>query len=217
MNFKIVALGGLLALLGSGLTLAQDFRSNTWEASLLYKSQSGEKFGAPEGADEANVDFSSDNGWGLTLGYNFDEHLNLAFEFSKNTPKFETRFLDEDGEPRTLSNNASFYSSQLNGTYNLLKGPITPFVTAGLGWTNVDSNISNGNGYCVPDWYWGWYCYSSSYNQNTFSYSAAVGLRADFNTGVFVRASYGRQWLDEKIGKDQPEFDVGKFEIGYRF
>jgi len=44
-----------------------------------------------------------------------------------------------------------------------------------------------------------------------------VGLRADFNNALFVRASYGRQWLDEKIGKDKPEFDVGKIEIGYRF
>lgn len=217
MNLKIVALGGLLAFLSSGLVLAQDFRSNTFETSLLYKSQSGEKFGAPEGADEANVAFSSDNGWGLTFGHNFDEHLNLAFEFSKNTPKYETRFIDKEGEARTLKHSATFYSGQLNGTYHLLKGPITPFVTAGLGWSNVDSNVSTGKGYCVPDWYWGWYCHSSSYNKNTFSYSAAVGLRADLNNGVFIRASYGMQWLDEKIGKDQPEFDVGKFEIGLRF
>ena len=158
MTLKIVAFGSLLTILGSSVALAQDFRSSTWESSLVYKSQSSEKFGAPEGADEANVDFSSDNGWGLTAGYNFDEHLNLAVEVSKNTPRYETKYLDENAGPRTLSHKASFYTGQINGTYHLLKGPITPFVTAGLGWTNVDSNISSGRGYCVPDWYWGWYC-----------------------------------------------------------
>ena len=126
-----VLIGIVLAITVSTTAVGQSLRAGTWEASLLYKSQSGESFGAPEGPDEANVKFSSDN--------------------------------------------------------------------------------------CVPDWYWGWYCYSSSYDKTAFSYNAALGLRADFNNNIFLRASYGRQWLDEKIGKDKPEFDIGKIEIGYRF
>ncbi len=214
---KTVFWSCFLALTISAQAFGQASRAGTWEASLLYKSQSGENFGAPKGPDEANVEFSRDDGWGFTLGYNFDEHLSLAWEFSKNTPKYKTQYQDADGDQQTLSHSASFYSNHLMGTYHLLKGPITPFVSAGLGWSLIDSNVSNGKGYCVPDWYWGWYCYSSSYSQNTFSYNAAVGLRADLNNQIFIRASYGRQWMDKKIGSDKPEFDIGRFEIGYRF
>jgi opacity protein-like surface antigen len=212
-----VLIGIVLAVTVSTTAMAQSRRAGDWEASLLYKSQSGESFGAPEGPDEANVKFSSDNGWGFTLGYNFNEHLNLAWEFSKNTPRYKTSFRDAEGDPRTVSHTATFYTNNFNGTYHFMKGPITPFVSAGLGWTKIDSNISDGRGYCVPDWYWGWYCYSSSYDTTAFSYNAALGLRADFKNKLFLRASYGRQWLDEKIGKDKPEFDIGKIEIGYRF
>ena len=164
-----------------------------------------------------DVKFSSDNGWGFTVGYNFNEHLNLAWELSKNTPRYETSLRDAEGDPRTVSHTATFYTSNFNGTYHFMKGPITPFVSAGLGWTTIDSNISDGRGYCVPDWYWGWYCYSSSYDTTTFTYNAALGLRADLKNNMFLRASYGRQWMNEEIGKDKPEFDVGKIEIGYRF
>jgi len=212
-----VLIGTVLAITVSTTAVGQSLRAGTWEASLLYKSQSGESFGAPEGPDEANVKFSSDNGWGFTLGYNFNEHLNLAWEFSKNTPRYKTSFRDAEGDPQTLSHTATLYTNNFNGTYHFLKGPITPFVSAGLGWTKIDSNISDGRGYCVPNWYWGWYCYSSSYDTTAFSYNAALGLRADLKNNIFLRASYGRQWMDEKIGKDKPEFDIGKIEIGYRF
>lgn len=206
-----------LALTVSAGAVAQSRQAGDWEVSLLYKSQSEERFGAPTGPDEANVNFGSDNGWGFTVGYNFDEHFNLAWEFSKNTPRYKTRFRDAEGNARTLSHTASFYTNNLNGTYHFLKGPITPFVSAGLGWALIDSNVSDGRGYCVPDYFWGWYCYSSSYDETTFTYSAAVGLRADFGNNIFLRASYGRQWMNEDIGRDEPEFDIGKVEFGFRF
>ncbi|MEH6549139.1 MAG: outer membrane beta-barrel protein [Pseudomonadales bacterium] len=207
----------LLAAVLSTTAFAQSKRDQDWEVALVYKYQSAESFGAPEGADEANVAFDSSNGWGFNVGYNFNEHLNLAWEFTHSKPDYTTHFLDEDQEERTLSHTSTFISNHLVGTYHLLKGPITPYISAGLGYTNVDSNISDGSGYCVPDYYWGWYCYSSSYNKGSFSYNAAIGLRADISNTIFVRASYGRQWLDQKIGTDTPTFDIGRLEIGYRF
>jgi opacity protein-like surface antigen len=163
------------------------------------------------------VDFGSDNGWGFSLGYNFDEHLSLGIEITANNSDYSVVFEDKNGDIKRFDHNADFYSTTFNLRYHFLEGPVQPFIMAGLGWTSVDSNISTGKGYCVPDYYWGWYCYQTSYSETGMSYSTAAGVRVELPNRLFLRASYGMQWLNEDIGDDSTNFDVGLLELGIVF
>ena len=83
-------------------------------------------------------------------------------------------------------------------SYNVLH-PETAFVTAGLGWTYIDTNIPSG----LPEsscWYypwWGQYCgtYVPTHDTTKVSYNAGAGLRLDACTAVF-RFLVNSQWVD---------------------
>ena len=78
------------------------------------------------------------------------------------------------------------------GTYNILAGNFTPFVTGGMGWTYIDTNIPSGlpeNVCWAYPWY-GYYCATYVQTQSTtrFSYNVGAGLRLDAGRGVFRAA-----------------------------
>ena len=76
-----------------------------------------------------------------------------------------------------------------------MESNFTPFVTAGLGWTYIDTNIPSG----PPEtWCWYWYGCSTFVPTETsteFSYNAGLGLRLDVGKGVF-RFLVNSQWVD---------------------
>lgn len=190
-------------------------RDQGWEVTMMLKDQGAETISGPV---ESEADFSSNTGWGFSVGYNFNSALNLAFEMSHTNPKYRATFLDEDGESRTISHRSDFYTGNFNLTYHFMpQAKIRPFVMAGAGWTTVDSNVSDGKGYCVPDYYWGWYCYNTSYSETNFSYNAAVGLKADLSKTMFLRGSYGMQWIDLGGGSSDSELDVYRLELGFKY
>jgi opacity protein-like surface antigen len=198
----------------SSSALASDvFREGRWEASIIVRNQSEDVLGDPNGS---RAELSDDTGWGFSFGYNFSNHLNFAYEFGLNSPSYQAFFLDENGNPDTLSNEADFFSNQFNLTYHILRGSFTPYVGAGMGWTYIDSNIGNGEGVCYADYYWGWYCYEDSYSENNFTYNLTAGLRLDINRDVFIDASYGLQDVDFSSETSNDEFEVIKFELGFK-
>ncbi len=216
-NFSKVFFRGFLLALGLFLFMSSAHaanRSQSWEASFLLKNLGSESITGPSGA---TLDFDDDTGWGFTIGYNLNEHLNLAYEFSSNEPTYTARFTGPGNVPRTFTKKANFYSNNFNATFHLTKGRFAPYVSGGFGWTFIDSNVSNGEGYCAPGYYWGWYCYQESYNSTDFSYNAAVGLRLDFEGPMFVRGSYGMQWTEFSQSSSDPEFEVIRVEFGTTF
>ena len=215
---KILLLTCLLSMVTTAFAqnyARQQSRDQGWEVTIMLKEQGSESIAGPQ---DSAANFSSNTGWGFTMGYNFNNALNLAFEMSHTDPKYKATFLDQQGDPRSISHRSDFYTGNFNLTYTLLPGAkIRPFVVAGAGWTTVDSNVSDGKGYCVPDYYWGWYCYNSSYSDTDFSYNAGVGLKADISKTMFVRGSYGMQWIDMGAGSSDPEFETFRLELGFKY
>jgi hypothetical protein len=127
----------------------------------------------------------------------------MSVDFGWNSPSYDAKIASADtpGTFRRESSDLSTSSIQLNLHYYFIAGPVTPYVSAGLGSTFIDSNIANGaaTGTCWWDPYWGYTCSSSqpTYSTNSFP-TRAVGIRWDISA-VFLRAasaSNGRlgQW-----------------------
>jgi opacity protein-like surface antigen len=146
----------------------------------------------------------TDTGVGLGFGYNynFDTHWSAGVEVEWAEQDYRATVQPGDGNFLREGNiNGTIESRTLRfqGTYNLLARNFTPYATAGLGWTYIDTNIPTG----LPEtfcWYYPWYgSYCGTYvpteTTTKFSYNAALGLRWDIGRAL-IRGQVGRQWVD---------------------
>jgi opacity protein-like surface antigen len=207
----------LLAGAASGAFAQQTYRANNWEASIQLIGTSSEKF---NGAGGSSLDVDSDIGLGAGFTYNFSQHLALGFDMLWARPDYKSVFVTEEGEAVSVKHTMNIFNGQFNGTWNILKGPITPYLQAGLGWTYVDSNVADGppTTGCWWDPWWGYICrnYYSTYSDTNFSYGVGAGLRWEFGNGMFLKGSYNRLEIDGSNGIN-PNFDTAKLELGWIF
>jgi len=187
------------ALLAAASVSAQSTRGGKSEFYLSPVFTDGKNYSF-EGGSTARTD----TGYGLTLGYafNFDQHKSLGIEAAWGSQDYRATVVPGVGNNNnTVNINASLdtWTVRFLGTYNLLEGNFTPFVTGGLGWTYLDTNIPTG----LPQnvcWAYPWYgSYCASYvptaTSTRFSYNAGAGLRMDVGKGVF-RFVVNEQWMD---------------------
>jgi Outer membrane protein beta-barrel domain len=161
---------------------------------------------APVFTDGKNYTFEggsnarTDTGWGLTFGYafNFDQKKSLGIEFVWADQDYRANVVGDNGQTVNINGSLETWTVRFLGTYNFMEGNFTPFVTGGLGWTYLDTNIPTG----LPQnvcWYYPWYAYCTAYvptaTTNKFSYNAGAGLRFELGKG-FIRAMVNQQWMD---------------------
>ena len=229
---KIIAVGSVgMTCAGAGVAFADSSyayqrgysdwepqRAGRWEATIggRYSSYDVIDFRsdlALEPQDSFGVAFS--------LGYNFDPHLNLSFELFSDQADYSSTVDNGDGSFGIIDGELESSSGQFNLTYHLFDSAVTPFVSAGVGWSYIDSNIIQ-NYAGVECWYHPWYGYVcddvyDTYDDTALSYNAAIGLRFDLGSNFFLRASVGRQWIYLDQTASNPSADFGRMELGLMF
>jgi opacity protein-like surface antigen len=108
----------------------------------------------------------------------------------------------------------------MNGTYNFFQSRLTPFVTGGLGWTWIDTNIASEPP--QAGCWWTWYGYVCTSWQNTktvdaFSYQLGAGIRYDVSDSFVVQGSYRMTWMNLKDAEGTPNIDGFQLSIGWKF
>ncbi len=197
-------------------------RADTLEFSFQVANQGSESIGGPEGT---GMEFKSELGFGLGLTWNFDNNFALSGDLIYSHPRYTARFIVDDPAPGTsevveVSHRADFVTGQLRGTWNILDGPVTPFVEGAVGFTHVDSNVADGPPVtgCWWDPWWGYICrdYYSTYSDSNWSYALGGGLRWDVNADFGLRAAYTWRVIDMGTSSD-PEFDNYSVDLIWRF
>jgi len=193
-------------------------RDTRFETSIILAYQNGlDK--TSEGGSELNID--SDLGWGLDVGWNWTSHWNLSYKFLSTSPSYFAVVVPEDPEatPRSAENKLTKISHQLNVNYNFSEKAFTPFVSGGVGWTKVDSNIPTGavDGGCWWDPWWGYICFADwkTFKTTEFTYNLGLGVRWDINNAIFTKAAYSREFV--KLDNGTLNFDTAILEIGLMF
>jgi opacity protein-like surface antigen len=173
------------------------------------------------GTNGSGLSIDDDWGFGFMINYNFTNHLALGFDMSFLKPRYEATFATEDAGLQTISHKLSIFNGQLKGTYNILEGPLTPYIDVALGWTSVDSNITDGppTTGCWWDPWWGWVCRSfySTYSDSAWTYGGGLGVRWDMTRDMFLRASYNVMVMDLSGVSNIDQFNMGRLEIGWRY
>ena len=197
---------------------AQD-REGRWEFTLGTFYQLSTTI---EGQEGAGLDTGNDFGFEIGGGFNFSDNLAANFGFQWAGVGYDATALDEDLDPVSIRGTYDSFTLSTNVVYNFMDTPLTPYVSAGIGWTWIDSNIPNGppNTWCWWDPWWGYVC-STSYpteTLNAFSYQAALGLRYTFdNDTTFVKLGWTSQWMDFDNASGTPRFDVISLDFGWIF
>ena len=174
------------------------------------RAQRSEIYIGPVFTDGKNYSFEggttarTDSGFGLSLGYayNFDRHLSAGVDFVWSEQDYRANVQPGPGNPNvagSFNGTLETWTLRFTGSYHFLTGNFTPYVTGGLGWSTVDSNIPSG----LPEqvcwaypWY-GYYCdtYVPTASTTKFSYNVGAGLRLDAGAGVF-RFLVNSQYVD---------------------
>jgi len=231
LNIRNLAVLLILATLSSpswaqgAFRFGPDERAGEWNVALqaVYLAKEG-----VSGEQGTGLDISDDWGFGFMFGYNFNNYLALGFEMSFLDPRYTYTYLPDDdgdpstpptGDPETISHKASVFNGIFRGTYNILSGPITPFVDVNLGWRYIDSNVASSPPVtgCWWDPWWGYVCRSfwNTYDDTSFIYGAGLGLRWDINRDMFLRGSWS--WNKGDAGASDPTLEMGRIEIGWRY
>lgn len=192
-------------------------RAGRWEATAQIIGSSSESSGAEMAS---GLDVDSDIGFAFGFAYNFNEHLAMGMDFSFLNPDYEATLETDDGDIVTIDHEMDVFNGHLYGAWNFMQGPFTPYVTAGLGWTYVDSNVSDGlpSTGCWWDPWWGYVCanFYDTYDDTRFSYGAGAGLRYEFGNGMFMKGSYNLMEIDGEGNGADPSFDMWRLEFGWQ-
>ena len=207
-----------VALLAGGATAEAEDRDDRFEFAFgaLYQLGADLEF---DGGSTVNT--NDDWGFSLMGGYNLNEHVSTTFGMQWTGIGYDATLIDEDGMPVGARGSYDTWDIKGNLVYHFFEGPITPYVSAGIGWTFLDTNIPNGapSTGCWWDPWYGYVCYSTypTETRNSFSYQASLGIRWDFNYSTFARLNYTSQWQSWDSSNGTPRFDVIGLEIGWMF
>jgi opacity protein-like surface antigen len=196
-----------------------DSRVEKWEFYLAPKLTNSKVLQFENGA-EADINKRSSLAFGF--GYNINAHIELSMEFGSSSANYTSTIIPEDPADSPQQSTQSLYTSSLNlgFTYNILSGPLTPYVTASIGSTYIDSGIFTGNvgTGCWYYPYWGYVCgpIAQTYTTTEINYGGALGLRYDFNRKLYVKGDVGKNYLDFG-NSNTPDFTTYRFIFGFMF
>ncbi len=194
-----------------------------WEFGLIVNDQSSESLNGTQGSA---ISVDGDTGWGLNFAYNFDNRFALGADFIWSSPKYTYVYVPEvmpgvPGIPEVINHKMDLFTYTFTGTWNILEGPITPYLEANYGWTNIDSKIADQPPIttCWWDPWWGYICdtFVSTYSKTRTSYGGAAGLRWDSGNGWTLKASYGFLEIDTSKTTEKANLEVIRVDMAWLF
>jgi opacity protein-like surface antigen len=217
----ILAVGAMhasVAVAEENTTIHRSSRSGDMEFSLpiIYTDSSTIK-----GSGGSSVDLNADWSPGFGIGYHINEHVLVNGLFTWSSRGYDAETVLENGSTGNYNGTLDSSTISLNGTYFILDRDITPFVSGGIGWTYLDTNIPSGpsEGYCYWDPWWGYVCtsYVPTKSDSEFSFNAGLGMRWDITQNFSLQASYNKMWIDvSEASGGMPDFNVYKMDIIFR-
>jgi opacity protein-like surface antigen len=193
------------------------YRDKRWEFTIQMRGVEGKGFSFEGGTSAQTKDAL---GFGIGISYNINPHLNLGGEFLWVSQDYEST-IQGTGGAYVGRGSVDIGSFMFNATWHFLAGPVTPYLSGGIGSTTVDSNIPSGppGNYCWYYPWWGYYCgtYVPTATQTAFSYNAGAGIRWDFSRDMFMRFGAQQQWTDFSGTTDTyPSNTVWRLELGFK-
>lgn len=206
------------AAAGDSLDVAMN-GGRAWETRLgvTYQNKADADF---EGGTTA--EFATSTGFLVGIGYDLTSHFEVGANVSYDQRDYDASVAGDDpGEVFPVSGRLDTIGVVFDLTYNLMSGPFTPFLVAGVGWNWVDTRIATGPPQ-IGCWWNPWYGYVCTSFQDTKSvdglaYQLGAGLRYHFNDSFSLSGSYRMSWVDFPNATSTPTFNSFNLILGWSF
>ena len=198
----------------------ESIRKGLWEIILSPQYMLAKNLGF-DGGTTAKIEDT----WGfhLQIGYNFNDHWNLAGLFSWSEPDYHALVQPAAGNPLPARNTSGTIQMNTFGmalTYNILKSPLTPYVDGMVAGTYINTDIAAGPPQvgCYWDPWFGQICgvAQPTKSDTFFTFGLGGGLRWDVNRWFFLRGGARYQWIDIS-NTGTPGFTLVKLDVGFKF
>jgi opacity protein-like surface antigen len=219
MNVRAISVLAVLSGLLATSAGAQS-RDDGWEigTQLIYQDSQNLEF---DGGSTA--DLESDLGISVTFGYRFNSRLELEFGLDWNTVDYDVNVVSASLPGRSFAARGDLesFTPRVNANFNFLEGPFTPYVTGGVGWSFIDTNIPDEppQTACWWDPWFGYVCdsWQSTRTSDELTYQLGVGVRWDLSPGYMLRFGYEKHWVDLGKATSTPEFDQLKLGLTFKY
>ena len=203
----IIIVSLLAFVMTSTICSAQGYsRSGRSELFGMFQTVGGTdvKFDGVLGVpDDFGWELDSTTLYGAGIGFNATDHWNVNMDLL---------FGSMDGEfviPGVVvpphSTEADIFLWDLNVDYNILADRLTPLVTAGIGFANMDVDVT------MPG------VYSASASESNFSYNVGVGGRWDITDNILIKLVYRITWTEIEDSNDKQDFSGVALSVAYMF
>jgi opacity protein-like surface antigen len=168
------------------------------------------------------AEFNSSTGFLIGLSYALSEHLEVGGNLSYDDRDVEARIAgDEPDEVFPARGSVETTGVMFDLSYYFLTGRIRPFVSAGAGWSFVDTNIPTSPPQ-VGCWWNPWYGYICQGFQDTknvdgFAYQAGAGVNVRMTSSLSLSGSYRMNWVDYPKASGTPTFDAIQLILHWAF
>jgi opacity protein-like surface antigen len=170
----------------------------------------------------SKVEFNSSTGFLVGLGYELSSHLEVGANFTYDERDYEADLRgDEPGETFPVRGSLESMGVMFDLNYYFMTGRFTPYVTTGLGWNFVDTNIPTAPPQ-VGCWWNPWYGYICQGFQDTksvdgFAYQLGAGVRYRVSPSISLSGTYRMSWLDFPKAQGTPGFEGFQFIVNWGF
>jgi len=187
-------------------------RGRQWEISLDGRYTGARDVDAGGGS---KLEIEDDLGWGFGFDFNINRNFSLGAGFTWRSASYVATIVDADDPSITEKIPSQFDMSTfgIRGNWNVLNGPLTPYVSGSYGWLLIDSNIYAGS--TVGCWWYPWWgnvCgpVSTTYGVNTWAATVGAGVRWEpsRNSGFFLKGGYEFAGTGESIFESAHIFSV---------
>lgn len=165
----------------------------------------------------STIEMDDELGLGMAFGYRFNRRWEMEFGLDWEVVDYDAIIKSDSAQEFSARGDLEMITPHVNGTYNFLHGKLVPYVTAGVGWTWIDTNIPTSlpQTACWWDPWWGYFCdtFQTTKSVDNFIYNAGLGLRWDISPGYSLRLGYQKQWLDLPEATSTPGLDQFKLSF----
>jgi opacity protein-like surface antigen len=158
---------------------------------------------------------------GLGVAYHFNDFLAVHADFMFGNVQFSGDAPLRSGGSFRIEQDAFITTGRFNLDYNIINRRITPFVTAGLGYQYLETELKQLPPVttCWWDPWWGWVCASSHpyVSELYFTWNAGAGVRWNITDEIFIKAMAGATWLQYSGASGITTQLEGIFSIGVTF
>lgn len=197
---------------------SRDTKAGNWQISFTPQYISAKSLNFE---DKGEVNINDRSGWGFGIGYFVSPQISLDLSFLSTTGGYNGSVKEANGTISHYAGNMYSSSVDFSITYDFIDDNFTPFVSANIGSSFIDSGVPTGNYYggtCYDPWYGYYYpCYTTETHTTVkFHYGTSVGLRYDFKNRLFVKGGINANVLD--FSSEQfPYFMSYQLSIGSTF